>query len=239
MTHSSDFAPRRVVAPARFLFGASSVGWSGLTKTESPEMTATEKLLKRIRELQDELEQEFEARREAFRYRFEHGKVVFDAEIRRRHREMRVKLVTFLRRTRPMTVITAPVIYSLILPFALLDLFVTIYQMVCFPAYGIEKVDRADFIRVDRHHLAYLNWLQKLNCVYCSYCNGLIGYLQEVAGRSEAFWCPIKHAARVGAHHAYYAQFVDYGDAEGFADGLEASRVRITQPGLSGIKTGE
>jgi uncharacterized Fe-S cluster-containing radical SAM superfamily protein len=75
--------------------------------------------------------------------------------------------------------------------------------------------------------------------LYCGYCNGLIGYVQEVAGRTEAFWCPIKHAARVGAHHSYYAQFVDYGDAEGFDEGLEASRALVTRPGLSGIKAGE
>ncbi|MGX0878190.1 hypothetical protein ACSSV4_002887 [Roseovarius sp. MBR-154] len=198
-------------------------------------MTATEKLLTRIRELQDELEEEFSRRRAAFRYSFENGRVVFEAEVRRRHREMRVRLSTFLREARPLTVITAPVIYSVIVPFVLLDLFVTVYQAVCFPAYGIDKVRRADFIRVDRHHLAYLNALQKLNCVYCGYCNGLIGYVQEIAGRTEAYWCPIKHAARVGAIHAYYAQFVDYGDAEGFEAGLQASRRRITRTGLSGL----
>ena len=202
-------------------------------------MSATEKILTSIRELQDELDEEFARRRAAFRYGFENGRVVFEAEMRRRHREMRVRLSTFLRRTRPLTVITAPVIYSLIVPFVLLDLFVTLYQAICFPAYGIDKVRRADFIRVDRHHLAYLNALQKLNCVYCGYCNGLIGYVQEVAGRTEAYWCPIKHAARVGTHHAYYAQFVDYGDAEGFEAGLEASRRRITQAGLSGIAPSE
>ncbi|MDR9394140.1 MAG: hypothetical protein RI571_07410, partial [Roseovarius sp.] len=151
-------------------------------------MTPTEKLLKRIRELQKELDAEFAARREAFRYSVENGRVVFEAEMRRRHREMRVRLWAFLARTRPMVVITAPVIYSMIVPFALLDLFVTVYQRVCFPVYGIERVRRADFIRVDRHHLAYLNALQKLNCVYCGYCNGLIGYVQEIAGRTEAYW---------------------------------------------------
>jgi hypothetical protein len=201
-------------------------------------VTTTETILARIRDLQEEMEDEFARRRDAFRYGFENGRVVFEAEVRRRHREMRVRLSTFLRRTRPLTVITAPVIYAMIVPFALLDLFVTVYQAVCFPAYGIDKVRRADFIRIDRHHLAYLNALQKLNCVYCGYCNGLIGYVQEIAGRTEAYWCPIKHAARVGAHHAYYAQFVDYGDAEGFAEGLEASRRRITRAGLSGIAPG-
>lgn len=197
-------------------------------------MTATEKLLTRIRELQDELDAEFTRRSAAFRYQFENGRVVFEAEVRRRHREMRVRLLTFLRHARPMTVITAPVIYSLIVPFVLLDIFVMLYQAVCFPIYGIDTVRRKDFIRVDRHHLAYLNALQKLNCVYCGYCNGLIGYVQEVAGRTEAYWCPIKHAARIGVHHAYYAQFVDYGDAEGFEAGLRESRRRITQSGLSG-----
>ena len=199
----------------------------------------TEKLLARIRDLQGELEAEFHRRRAEFSYRLENGRVVFETEIRRRHRALRVGLGTFLRQTRPMVVLTAPVIYSLILPFALLDLFATLYQAICFPVYRIEKVRRADFIRIDRHHLAYLNALQKLNCVYCGYCNGLIGYVQEVAGRTEAYWCPIKHAARVGGHHAYYAQFVDYGDAEGYGPGLEASRARITKVGLSGHEVGE
>jgi hypothetical protein len=202
-------------------------------------VTATETILARIRALQDQMEEEFARRRAAFRYRFENGRVVFEAEARRRHREMRVRLSTFLRHARLLNILTAPVIYSMIVPFALLDLFVTIYQAICFPAYGIEKVRRADFIRIDRHHLAYLNALQRLNCVYCGYCNGLIGYVQEISGRTEAYWCPIKHAARVGAHHAYYAQFVDYGDAEGFEAGLEDMRRRITQPGLSGIPPGE
>lgn len=199
--------------------------------------TATEKLLSRIRELQDELDAEFTRRREAFRYTLDNGRVEFEAEVRRAHRKARVRLLTFLRDTRPMTVITAPVIYSMILPFVLLDIFVTIYQHICFRVYGIERVRRGDFIRIDRQHLAYLNGLQKLNCMYCGYGNGLIGYVQEIAGRTEAYWCPIKHAARIGAHHAYYAQFVDYGDAEGFAQGLEASRRKITKAGLSGIAT--
>jgi len=198
-------------------------------------VSTTETILTRIRELQDELEEELARRRATFRYGFENGRVVFEAGMRRRHREMKVRFATFLRRARPMTIVTAPVIYAMIVPFVLLDLFVTVYQAVCFPAYGIDKVRRRDFIVVDRHHLAYLNMVQKLNCVYCGYCNGLIGYVQEIAGRTEAYWCPIKHASRVGAHHAYYAQFVDYGDADGFEDGLHASRQRITRPGLSGI----
>lgn len=196
--------------------------------------TQTDGLLERIRQLQDEIEEDIRRRSAEFRYRLENGRVVFEAGMRERHRALRVRLSTFLGRTRPMVLITAPVIYSVIVPLVILDLFVTVYQRVCFPVYGIERVRRADFIRIDRHHLAYLNAIQKLNCVYCGYANGLIGYVQEIAGRTEAFWCPIKHAARIGAHHAYYAQFIDYGDAEGFGPGLEMSRKRITSPGLSG-----
>ncbi|SDI49910.1 hypothetical protein [Lutimaribacter saemankumensis] len=181
--------------------------------------------------MQDELEEEISRRGEAFRYSLRHGRVEFEEEARRRHREMRVRLGTFLRQTRPMVVLTAPVIYAMIVPFALLDLFVTIYQAVCFPVYGIPRVRRRDHIRIDRHHLQYLNGLQKLNCIYCGYANGLIAYVREIAGRTEAYWCPIKHAARVEGRHGHYAEFLDYGDAEGFEAGLQASREKVLKEG--------
>ena len=193
--------------------------------------STAETLIARIRALQDELEEEISRRGEAFRYSLRHGRVEFEEEARRRHREMRVRLGTFLRQTRPMVVLTAPVIYAMIVPFALLDLFVTIYQAVCFPVYGIPRVRRRDHIRIDRHHLQYLNGLQKLNCIYCGYANGLIAYVREIAGRTEAYWCPIKHAARVEGRHVHYAGFLDYGDAEGFEAGLKASRERVSKEG--------
>lgn len=193
--------------------------------------STAETLIARIRALQDELEEEISRRGEAFRYSLRHGRVEFEEEARRRHREMRVRLGTFLRQTRPMVVLTAPVIYAMIVPFALLDLFVTIYQAVCFPVYGIPRVRRRDHIRIDRHHLQYLNGLQKLNCIYCGYANGLIAYVREIAGRTEAYWCPIKHAARVEGRHGHYAGFLDYGDAEGFEAGLKASREKVSKEG--------
>ncbi len=188
-----------------------------------------ELLLERIRALQDEFEVELAKRRDAFRYKLENDRVVWEEEARRHHRELRVRLRTFLARTRPLTVITAPVIYALIVPFALLDLFVTVYHAICFPVYGIPKVRRADHIRFDRQHLAYLNGMQKLNCVYCGYCNGLVSYVREIAGRTEAYWCPIKHAARVDGAHRHYADFLEYGDGEGFQDGLVQSRRKVQQ----------
>ena len=121
--------------------------------------------------------------------------------------------------------ITAPFIYVLIIPLLLLDGFVSLYQMMCFPVYGISKVQRRDYFAFDRAHLAYLNGLEKINCAYCSYANGLIAYTMEIASLTEAYWCPIKHARRLNLTHARYRDFADYGDAEGF----KAISDKITQ----------
>jgi len=186
-----------------------------------------DELLNRLREIQDAVQDEIEERRSVFRYRVERGRVVFDADMRRRHRELREGWISFLSRTRPLVVLTAPAIYALIVPLVLLDLFVSFYQAVCFPVYRIEKVRRADFIAIDRHHLAYLNGLQKLNCVYCGYANGLIAYVREVAARTEAHWCPIKHARRIEAPHGQYGGFAEFGDGQAFGDTV--SRLRRGQ----------
>ncbi len=65
---------------------------------------------------------------------------------------------------------------------------------------------------IDRHHLSYLNSMEKLNCVYCGYVNGLIGYMREIAARTEQYWCPIKHAKKILDPHRRYARFADFGD---------------------------
>lgn len=175
-----------------------------------------EKLQARLAELEEQIETEWAARRAVMRYHVERGRVVFEEGVREAHRRARVNLWLFLRRTRFLVVLTAPIIYSMAIPLFLLDVFVSAYQAICFPIYGIQKVKRADHVVIDRHMLAYLNGLQKLNCVYCGYGNGVISFAREVAGRTEKFWCPIKHARRVKGPHAHYGDFCDFGDAEGF-----------------------
>jgi hypothetical protein len=123
-----------------------------------------------------------------------------------------------------LTVLTGPVIYAGFLPMLLLDLFLTLYQALCFSVYGIPKVKRSDYLIYGRGRLKYLNWFERLNCEYCSYGNGLAAYFREVAGRTEQHWCPIKHARRVKAPHSRYSRFVDYGDAEAYR--LRARHVR-------------
>jgi hypothetical protein len=178
-------------------------------------------LMERIRDLEAELDAELAQRRAELRVGMEKGRAFFEEEILRRHRELRTRLSAYILHARPLVMITAPVIYAMIVPFVLLDLFVTIYQAVCFPVYGIPKVERRTYLVFDRHHLAYLNALEKLNCAYCAYANGLIAYVREIAGRTEQYWCPIKHARRVIGAHPRYVTFEDYGDAEGYRNRLE------------------
>ncbi len=187
-------------------------------------------LTQRIDALQAELEAEFAKRRAGLRYGLERGRVLFEEEILRRHRELRTGVLRYIAHARPLVVLTAPVIYALIVPLVLLDLSVMFYQAVCFPAYGIAKVRRADYLVFDRHHLAYLNALEKLNCAYCAYANGLVAFVREVAARTEQHWCPIKHARRVLAAHAYYAGFADYGDADAYRSEIAALSAKPTGP---------
>ncbi|MGN7612340.1 hypothetical protein ACQZV8_09670 [Magnetococcales bacterium HHB-1] len=112
--------------------------------------------------------------------------------------------------------LTAPVIWSMIFPLFVLDIMATFYQYVCFPVYNIPRVKRSEFLILDRHKLSYLNWLEKLNCIYCGYGNGVLAYVREIASRTEERWCPIKHARRPRKVHQRYSRFEEYGDADGY-----------------------
>ena len=184
-------------------------------------------------ELEQELDRQLEERRAEFRYRLQRGKVRFDREIQALQKTYRIGLWRYVTGARIATVLTAPVIYSLIIPLALLHLSVTMYQHICCTVYGIDLVSRADHVILDRHMLAYLNLIEKINCVYCGYGNGVIAYAREIAGRTEAHWCPIKHARRTLDPHGSFDGFMEFGDAEAYRDWL-ASRRKL-KPGAHPI----
>lgn len=186
-----------------------------------------EELLARIRALQDEIEEEYRKRREEF----ERKRRELAEEFLGQQRRHKVGLLRFLRRSRLSVVLTAPIVYSGFIPFLLLDLFVTVYQVLCFPVYRIPKVRRSDYVVFDREDLPYLNLIEKFNCFYCSYGNGVTAYTREVAARTEQYWCPIKHARRMRATHERYPQFFDYGDAEAYRQGLERLRRQYGEAG--------
>ncbi len=181
-------------------------------------------LLDRIKALEEELEQEIATRQAELRFRLENHRVRFEREVVTRHRQLKIGLLHYLAGTSWRHLLAAPVIYSMIVPLLVLDLGVSLYQRVCFPLYRIPKVKRGDYFAFDREQLAYLNLIEKINCGYCSYGNGLIAYVQEIVARTEQYWCPIKHARRLQGSHARYPGFLDYGDAEAYRKELAELR---------------
>jgi len=157
-------------------------------------------------------------------YELRKGKVWFSKEVQREQKRLKTSLGRYVLGSRFFAVVTAPFIYACIVPFALLDFFVSMYQAVCFPVYGIPKARRRDYMAIDRGKLKYLNSLEKLNCLYCSYANGLLAYVVEIAGRTEQHWCPIRHARRIQHAHDRYSHFLPYGDAKAYRNKIEEVR---------------
>jgi hypothetical protein len=145
-----------------------------------------------------------------------HEPVSFSLDALRAHRRLRTSLWSHLRTSEILVILSTPLIYACLIPFLLLDLTVTIYQAVCFPVYGVPKVPRRDYLIFDRGRLAYLNGVEKIGCVYCSYANGLLAYITEIAGRTEQRFCPIKHSHPILKPHSRYSHFLPYGDARAY-----------------------
>jgi hypothetical protein len=186
-------------------------------------------LLTRIQQMELEIEQEMKRKRAELQADFEETRVRFEHEVLEQQRRFKTGLLKYMLSANLRTALTAPVIYAVFFPMVLLDLSVTVYQHICFRAYGIPRVKRSDYFVYDRAHLAYLNVLEKINCAYCSYGNGLMAYAREVVARTEQYWCPIKHARKVMAAHPYYTGFVDFGDAQSYKAELENLRTELAK----------
>lgn len=177
-------------------------------------------IIAEIRRLEEQLETYVEDLRGRFRYQLHGKKVIFDQTIKGAHRRFKQGLLGYVLGAPLAHLLTAPVIYAMVMPIALFDLTITLYQHICFRAYGIPRVRRGDYVVIDRHRLGYLNALEKLNCVYCGYGNGVVAYSREIIARTEQYWCPIKHALRARGHHARYYRFAEFGDAEHYREQL-------------------
>jgi hypothetical protein len=184
-------------------------------------------LIEEIRALEDRVSQELARRRAEAGYVLHRKRVVFEAEIRDRHRLLKTNILHFLRSSPFLTLATAPIIYAMILPLAFLDVCLFVYQRTCFAAWRVPRVRRSEYIVIDRQYLAYLNAIEKLNCIYCGYGNGVIALAREVASRTEQYWCPIKHAREAKGLHNRSLEFLEYGDAEGWRDGLANMRRKL------------
>ncbi|MEW6220295.1 MAG: hypothetical protein AB1634_12290 [Thermodesulfobacteriota bacterium] len=181
-------------------------------------------IIARIKELEAELSRELQRKEEELFYKVRGRRVQFASEVKSQHRRLVVKVHRYLLDASLASLLAAPIIWSCLMPLIFLDLVVSVYHGVCFPIYGIPRVRRSDYVVIDRYALAYLNVIEKINCVYCGYANGLIAYVREIAARTEQYWCPIRHARRVAGIHSRYSKFVEYGDAKRYREMVETIR---------------
>jgi hypothetical protein len=102
--------------------------------------------------------------------------------VREAHRRLRQSIPAYILEGSFLSLLTAPVIYSLLLPFVILDVWVTLYQSICFPIYGMARVPRRRYFAIDRHKLAYLNGIEKVNCT--------VAATPMACSRTPARWAP-------------------------------------------------
>ncbi|WP_236025899.1 hypothetical protein [Geomonas azotofigens] len=199
-----------------------------------------DELIRKMHDLEEELEVEYHNRRAQFDFTINEKRVRFAEEVARQQRRLKTGLFRYILEARLLNVISAPLIYLGFVPFIVLDLYLFLYQSICFPIYGIHKVKRSDYLVFDREDLQYLNIIEKFNCFYCSYGNGLAALVREIGARTEQYWCPIKHARRIRDAHSRYPRFFEFGDAETYGKGLERIRnaLRATSKNNSGSTTG-
>ena len=187
-------------------------------------MSKLEEIITEIKRLEQELLQELQQKQDEYLYIIDGKRVQFEEETRRYHRTLATKIHTYLANASILNILTVPIIWFCLVPALLMDIVVSVYHSICFRIYGIPRVRRSDYIIIDRQSLEYLNWIEKVNCVYCSYFNGLIAWVQEIAARTEQYWCPIKHARNLAAIHSRYHKFLAYGDSENYQHKLTRLR---------------
>ncbi len=198
--------------------------------------TDISRLLDEMRGIQEQLERRFDSARETFRYSVENGRVLISREVRELQRRYRVSSLRYLLGANLSSLLTVPVVYSMLLPLLIVDLGFSLYQQICFRAYGVPLVTRRRYMVNDRHKLGYLNSVEKVNCSYCGYANGVMAYAREIISRTEQHWCPIRHARHVPDAHKRYPRFFPYGDAVSWHEKLQEKRRELVEESATEIQ---
>ena len=183
-----------------------------------------DEIVEQIKKLEDELIDEIKTKEKEFFYEFENEKVKFKQNVIDEGRSKIISSIKYLSSFPVLAIFTIPFIWFMIIPAFITDILITVYQYICFPIYKIPRVKRADYIIMDRYNLFYLGKVEKINCWYCEYFNGVVSYVREIAGRTEQFWCPIKHSKHIKDKHSRYDKFFDYGDYIKYRNELERRR---------------
>ncbi len=182
------------------------------------------RIIKDIKIKKDELLIEYEKLRDKYDFSLKNWKIVFTKRAKLIQKWFKTPLSKYAVPKNLRHFISMPFIYWMIVPWIFLDISLTIYQHTAFRLYKIPLVNRSDYIMFDRKHLSYLNLIQKINCLYCSYMNGLFSYAVEIWGRTEKYWCPIKAARNKRWGHDWEQYFADYWDPEWFKKAFNSNK---------------
>jgi hypothetical protein len=188
-----------------------------------------QQLLDQMAVLEDELRTALNEQQSSMFFQVKGKRVEFEQSIKEAHLRLKKNFFRWLVTDRPQNLITGPIIYAMIIPLVITDIFITFYQLTCFPIYGIKKVKRGDYIVFDRQNLNYLNFIEKFHCTYCAYGTGMIAYISEIVARTEQYFCPIKHARKILGTHARYARFLGFGEAEDYEKKLNKFRTSLNK----------
>ncbi len=183
-----------------------------------------DEIILQIRTLENELIDELKHKEKKFFYKIEDEKMRLEENVIKEGKLKIISSVKYLSSFSVLAVLTIPFIWSMMIPAVIVDVFATVYQAICFPIYKIPKVKRDDYVIMDRYSLFYLDRVEKINCWYCEYFNGVITYVREIAARSEQFWCPIKHSQKLKDKHSRYDLFFDFDDYMKYRQELETRR---------------
>lgn len=173
-------------------------------------------IINEIKQKKEELYKEYEKLKIKYWYIIKKRKIIFLKEFKEKNRLYKISLLESFLWTKIREFLSIPFIYAMIIPAVILDIFLFIYQQTALRLYKIPLVKRREYIIFERRHLDYLNLIQKINCLYCSYVNWLFSYAVEIAWRTEKYWCPIKYANRKKWWHDWEEYFADYWDPEWF-----------------------
>jgi len=181
-------------------------------------------LMEELEEKKRQLREEIEKEEQKIKFEFKNGAVVFEEAILAKQKAQMKALNEWFKETPFIQFLTAPVIYGMVIPAVILDVSLYFYKIVVGKVFKIAFAQRKDYIVFDRQHLGYLNAIEKFNCVYCSYFNGLMNYAVAIAGRTELYFCPIKHAKKIAYEHPFYHKFLPYADGESYQERLKRLR---------------
>jgi hypothetical protein len=128
-------------------------------------------LLEDIKNKKIEVTKEYEKLKEKYDFRIEGRKIIWNKERKKELKKSKISAWDSVFSATVREILSIPFIYSMIIPAIFLDMFAFVYVNIAMRLYKIPLVKRSDYIVFDRKQLFYLNWIQKLNCAYCSYVN--------------------------------------------------------------------